>query len=386
MPVSLRTTLTVATIALTSIGVVAPAVDAGPRRRPAPVLVGPPMGSGIGLSGGSGGLRVGGGVGASPDPLLNSAATGAIVGSMGGPIGMAIGAGVGVLHGLWAKKKQEQQARADAERQRAMDRELEREMAAQRPGGPSVADSEGQGVLIVSDHLAETPSASPATPDRPTQVASVPPAEAAAPARGAVDAGGFRPVYEGTRLVRHEHRAPDGLVDVVLHYDTRGRVVRRDESSRLDGRLDTSASFIDGVLQRKDSDTDGDGTRDVWAYYDGAGELTRMESLASGGGRRTEVYRGGRVAERLEGDLLSVFDDAGRLVKQGRKGAGDRMLAWRYFEANGDVTKEEEFDTDGGLSAVAHYERGRLVRRELYEVDESAFTRVPLVAPETKVR
>jgi hypothetical protein len=384
MAVSLRTTLTVATIAFTTIAVVAPTVEAGPRRRPAPVLGGPPAGAGIGVSGGSSGVRLGGGVGALPDPLLNSAATGAVLGSMGGPIGMAVGAGVGVLHGLWAKKKHEQAARAEAERQRAMDRELEREMAAQRPGGLAVPEGEGQGVLIVSDHLADAPSASPATPDPPTQVVSVPPA--AAPPRDAVDAEGFRPVYEGTRLVRREHRAPDGGVDVVLHYDTRGRVVRRDESSRLDGRLDTSAFYTDGILQRKESDTDGDGAPDVWAFYDGAGELTRMESLASGAGRRTEVYRGGRVAERLEGDLLSVFDDAGRLVKQGRKGAGDRMLAWRYFEANGDVTREEEFDKDGGLSAVAHYERGRLVRRELYEVDESAFARVPLVAPETTAR
>jgi hypothetical protein len=310
-------------------------------------------------------VRVGGGGGSvSPDPLLNSAAMGAALGAAGGPIGMAIGAGVGILHGLWAKRRYEEQARAEQERQRAMDRELEREMAAQRAGGGADTE-EGQGVLIVADNLAsESPSASPRAPD-------------------AADAEGFRPVYEGKRLVRREHRATDGSVDVVLHYDERGRVVRRDESSRMDGRLDTSAHYADGTLQRKESDTDGDGKPDVWAFYDGTGELTRLESLAADGRRQIEHYRAGRVAERLEGDLLSVFDEAGRLVKQGRKGAGETMLAWRYYEPNGNVAREEEFDGEGNLTAVAHYEGGRVVRRELYQIDEQAFKRVPVVAPET---
>jgi hypothetical protein len=81
-----------------------------------------------------------------------------------------------------------------------------------------------------------------------------------------------------------------------------------------------------------------------------------------------------------------VFDEAGRLVKQGRKGAGHRVLAWRYFETGGAILRDEEFGEDGRLSAVAHYEAGRLVRRELYDIDEAAFSRVPLVAPESAGR
>lgn len=343
----------------------------------------------VGAGSRSGGVVVGGSVGGglgSPD-LLSSAATGAAVGAMGGPIGMAVGAGLGLLHGLWAKKKYEEHARAEAERQRAMDRELERQMATQRPGGPPNPTGDDQGVLFVKDHLAgEAPSASPRVPERETQVAAVGGRDTGvAPAPDGVDAEGFRAVFDGSRLVRRERRAADGRVEQALHYDTRGRLVRRDDSSRGDGRLDTSAFYADGVLQRKESDTDGDGSVDVWAFYDGVGDLARLETLVNGR-RRTEVYRAGRVAERLDGDLLSVFDEAGHLVKQGRKGAGDRMLAWRYFEPSGAVVREEEFGGDGRLSAVAHYEAGRLVRRELYEIDEAAFSRVPLVSPESAGR
>jgi hypothetical protein len=327
------------------------------------------------------------------DPVLDSMATGALVGAAGGPIGIAVGAGLGLLHGLWSKRRHEAQARAEDARQRALNRDLERELAQQPRGPRGDADEEGQGVLILADNLAgEAPGASPRPAERGTRVASVPPASdappsarpatppASDPASAGLDAEGFRPIHEGGRLVRREHRGPDGKVDVVLHYDTRGRIVRREESSRLDGRLDTSAYYADGLLQRKESDTDGDEKPDLWAFYDDGGELTRLESVAADGRRRVERYRAGRVTERLDGDLLSVFDDTGRLVKEGRRGEGERMLAWRHYEPGGNVAREEEFDADGGLSAVAHYEAGRIVRRELYQIDEQAFTRVPLVA------
>jgi hypothetical protein len=317
---SLRKSIAVSTIAILTIASGAPTAEAGGRRGRAPVVMSPSIGvgTGIGFGPGATGVRTGGILGPSADPVLNSATTGALLGAAGGPIGMAVGAGVGLLHGLWAKKRYEEQARAEEERQRAMDRELERQMAAQRPGGPALDDEEGQGVLMVADHLAgDAPSASPRMAE--------------------VDGDGFRPVYEGERLLRREHRTPEGRVDVVLHYDTRGRIVRREESSRLDGRLDTSMSYVDGIPQRKDSDTDGDGKPDVWAFYAGDGELARLESVIDGGRRRTAYYVAGAVV------------------------------------------RDEELDGDGSLNAVAHYEQGRLVRREVYTIDESAFTRVPVV-------
>jgi hypothetical protein len=178
-------------------------------------------------------------------------------------------------------------------------------------------------------------------------IASLPPTpEPPAPARDAVDQEGFKPVYEGDRLVRRERVGADGRPEVVLHYGKDGALVRRQESTRGDGRLDTTLFYGAGnKLERKESDTDGDGKTDLFASYDGFGNLARMETID--GGRRTR----------------------------------------RHFDPKGTVTREDQLGDNGELVASAFYESGRLVRRELYEVDESAFNRVPLVsaqAPEAK--
>jgi hypothetical protein len=303
---------------------------------------GPPLAyhqaqAGAGVQVGSrGGVSVGGQVGATGDAVLDSVMTGATLGSAGGPIGMAVGAGIGFLHGLWAKRKQEETARAEAERQKQLDRDIERQ-AMNRPHGPSADDE--QGVTIVKDHLADVPSASPGTSAEGASgplVASIPPGEMrrAEP----IDADGFRAVHENGHLVRRERIGADGTPEVVLHYDERGQLVRRQDSSRLDGRLDTTVFYAEGKVARRESDTDGDGQVDVWASYDVAGALTRLESLVDGDRRLAQVY-------------------------------GD-----------GQVVREEERGADGALTAVSHYEHGRLVRRELYEVDETLFRRVPLVS------
>jgi hypothetical protein len=400
--------VTVLAIATMTIAITAPATEAKrsrDSRAPAPMLIGPGPGLGVGMA--TGGVRVGGQVtGGGGSSVLESVARGAVVGTAGGPIGVAIGAGAGLLHGLWVKHRQEAQARAEAERQRQIDRELEEQMAAQQPVGAMTGATDEQGVLIVKNHLDEPASASPGR-DAGTHVASVPPDPAYdAPPGDRPDAEGFRSVHEGDRLVRRERRAVDGRIEVVLHYDAQGRMVRREESTRLDGRLDTSIVYADGKPVAKESDTDGDGHADVWAMYDAAGELSRLESLVEGGRRHTQRYAGGavtqeewrrdadgallsrvayengRVREKLDGGLLSVFDEAGRLSKEGRVGIEERMVAWRHFDANGDVAREEEFGEDGRLTVVTHYERGRLVRKELYEIDETAFTRVPLASPD----
>jgi hypothetical protein len=257
---------------------------------------------------------------------MNSVVTGAALGSGGGPIGLAIGAGLGYLHGLWAKKKADEQARAAVARQKQKDEELEREIAAQRAGsgaGRASSDPE-QGVTAVKDDPGG---------------AGQPAADAGTAGPDGVDRDGFRAVHEGRRIVRRERDADgDGKPDVIIHYDAAGQVERREESGRLDGRIDTWTFYVEDRLQRKESDTDADGKPDVWAFYDRSGNLARMESLVDGGRRLTQFY------------------DEGRIVRA------------------------EELGQDGDVSAVSHYEGGKLVRRELYELDERLFARVPVLS------
>ena len=328
-------------------------------------------GAGVGVSGG---VSVGGRTG---EPVLDSVMTGAALGGFGGPIGLAVGAGIGLLHGLWAKHKAEAATRAEVAKQKEADRKIEQEIAAQKPG----ASADEQGVRVVKDHLADTPNASPPTG---TAVASLPPTATKEPpaARDRLDPDGLRPVYEGDRLVRKERVAADGKVTEVLHYDAQGQLVRREESSRGDGRFDTSTFYADGKPQRRESDTDGDGRTDFWAAYDAAGEVTKLESLANGR-RHQQVYAAGKVTEE-EWRRASDGVVTGRVKYQDgkvREKLEGNLL--QYFEPNGDLKREEELGADGRPAAIAFYEHGKLIRRELYEIDEKAFERVPLVTAET---
>ena len=290
--------------------------------------------------GSGGGISIGGGLGSSGSgSVMDSVINGAALGGVGGPIGLAVGAGIGLLHGLWAKNRRDKQSQVETARQQEIDRQIEREIANRPHGG------EEQGVRIVKDHLADEPVRTAATGgDR--MVASVPaepaPTVKKTPARDAVDPDGFKAVYEGDRVVRRERVGPDGKPEVVLHYDGNGALVRRQESTRADGRMDTTLFYgAGGKLERKEADTDGDGTTDVVARYDGLGNLAQMETLE--GTTRTR----------------------------------------RHFDAGGTVTREDQLGAKGDVVASAFYDNGRLVRRELYEIDESAFKRAPLVSAQT---
>jgi hypothetical protein len=354
---------------------------------------------------------------ATADPGVRSALIGLALGSAGGPIGSVIGAGLGYLHGLYARWQTHRQSEREGVRQQQIDDELEREVerrqgeAAARPPAdqgvavvrdhqagqtppPPANGSAGQGVRIVQDHLTPAPTVAPRPP-------SGPPASR-------VDAEGFVPVYAGTRLVRRERDIDgDGRPDVIVHYGDDGRPVRREESSQLDGRFDTVSHYRNGRIARRESDTDGDGRPDLWAEYDEQERPARTEALLASDRKLVRVYAEGRVAreewrrlpeDRVESrltyangrvvereedstgagvlDVIWVFDEQGRVVKQGRRTAEGRVAIWRYFAPDGDtVVREEELAADGEVTAVAYYENGRLARRELYVLDDALLKR-----------
>jgi hypothetical protein len=202
----------------------------------------------------------------------------------------------------------------------------------------------------------------------------------------------------------------DGRPDTIVHYDADGGIVRREESWRLDGRIDIWTYYTAGRIMRREADTRGEGV-DLRVYYDGSGGMTRTEALVEPGRKLVQVftggqmtreewwrqpgdvpetvltYRDGKVAQKEEDstgsgrlDLVSVFDASGRLVKQGRRAGEDRIVSWRHFDLDGTLVREEELGVGGTVVAVSFYEGGRLTRRELYELDEGLFKRAPRVS------
>ena len=345
---------------------------------------------------------------------------GFMFGSPFGVIGAGAGAILGYLYGHLARRDADAKAEADAQRQEAADADLERQIDERNANGAGRTEAKAtparkQGVIIVKDHLGDSPGRPPAGPvsdpsgtgaGRPTPQTGV--ARAAPPE---TDADGFRPVYEGGRLVRRERYAQgNGRPDTILHYGAEGQLVRREESSRLDGRMDMWTHYANGKVARREADTRGTGHADLWIYYDEGGNVTRAEALLENDLKLTQVFvdgqvareewrrhpggelsaiathQDGKVVQREEDstgrgrlDLVSVFDPSGRLVKQGRRADEGWLMSWRYFDPAGGLVREEELRKDGELVTVSIFEDGRLTRKELYELDEGLFKRAPLV-------
>ncbi|MFQ5656988.1 MAG: hypothetical protein ACE5G5_05560 [Candidatus Methylomirabilales bacterium] len=247
--------------------------------------------------------------------------------------------------------------------------------------------------LQVTAAIPKTPRASrPAPAPRPT-----------------IDPEGFRPVYEGGRLVRKERDVNgDKLPDVIRTYDETGKLVRQDEDSRLDGQMDTWTYYENGHPARKESDTNGDGRVDLWAYYSGAGDVVRTEAdtdhdrhrdrvVAYSKGEMVEeklyirgqnsprlivTYRNGQPSRKVEDtsgngriDRVTEYDGAGHITKVSRvpSDKGDSTVVQHFEPETGDVLREEEdLNGDKTIDVISYYEKGRLVRREFFDLPEIA--------------
>ncbi|MFQ5882418.1 MAG: FG-GAP repeat domain-containing protein [Candidatus Methylomirabilales bacterium] len=284
--------------------------------------------------------------------------------------------------------KKDEEALGALEEEIAAARERKRKLLAQLKGTPAARDPAG---------IAGSPAPKPLP---------------------AIDPEGFRPIYEGGRLVRKERDVNgDGKPDIFRHYDATGRLLRQEEDSRLTGRLDTWTFYEDGQPVRKESDTDGDGKADLWAFFDGAGDLARTEADTDQDGHRdrTILYAGeemveeqrfspgldpprvvvtyakgepARKEEDTDGDgrmdRLTEYDGSGHVTKMSRdpSGRGTFTLFAYYQPETGEVVREEEdLDGDNRIDVISHYEKGRLVRREFFDLPEVASLKPALSLP-----
>ena len=162
---------------------------------------------------------------------------------------------------------------------------------------------------------------------------------------------------EGGRIVREafDDRGT-GVPDRILYYDATGtQVVRSEEDTNGDGRIDTWTDYKNGQIVNRRSDTHGDGTVDTWTFYH-EGQVVRLEQDTDGDGLpdRIEFYEGGhRVREQ-----------------QDRNG---KAAVITYFDKNDQATqRDEDTDGDGVLDMRSYYKAGKLVRREV--MNESALS------------
>jgi hypothetical protein len=147
----------------------------------------------------------------------------------------------------------------------------------------------------------------------------------------------------------------DGIPDVWIYYNPikPGEIVRQEEDTNGDGRVDTWSTFKEEKLVRREVDTKGNGRPDTIYYYED-GKISREERDENGDGRSSfrAVYQNGRLA-KVEKDL----DRDGKID------------LWIYY----DTTKEEEtvlkeerdLNADGIVDLWSYYERGRLVQRDV---------------------
>ncbi|HEU4345868.1 MAG TPA: hypothetical protein VFU31_30320 [Candidatus Binatia bacterium] len=226
----------------------------------------------------------------------------------------------------------------ELERQRALDNQIASMSLPSDPSEPAVRQ-------IPEPIPSASPTNSPSTqkPQTPTSVAALnkPPAPPTAPTP-------FKNVD-----VRDING--DGIADLWIYYSPQkpGEIVRQEEASKADGRVDTWSYFKDGKLVRREVDTSGQGRPDTVYYYDGD-KIAREEHDETGAGRMTyrAIYRDGRLAQ----------------VQKETTGSG-RPDLWVYYDTTKDVEviikEERDLDGDGVPDLWSYYQNGRLVRRDV---------------------
>jgi antitoxin component YwqK of YwqJK toxin-antitoxin module len=206
------------------------------------------------------------------------------------------------------------------------------------------------------------------------------------------DSEGFRPVFNG-----------DKRPDIIRYYDETGRLVRQEEDSRLDGRLDTWTFHEAGRAVRKESDTNGDGKVDLWVFYDAAGNIVRTEADSDSDNHRDHVivYAQGEMVEEqryspgLEPPrFIATYANGIQTRKAEDTDGNGRMNRMTEYDGSGHVTKIARDTTGGGtfnqfayyesesgkVDVISYFEKGRLVRREFFDLPEdgSVKAHVPL--------
>jgi hypothetical protein len=282
-------------------------------------------------------------------------------GSIAGPYGAGGGLVIGLITGLISadshygqinnqiqtEQQKDQQLEAAIEQELARQRSLETQIA--NASAPAAA-SEVKEQPASAKNQAQVPSAGgPAAPQwnqANVTLASLPKPSTPQPAPSPFKNVEIRDVNG------------DGVPDLWIYYNPKipDEIIRQEESTRGDGRVDTWSYFKDGMMVRREVDNQQLGRPDTVYFYDND-KLVREERDETGQGSMTyrALYQNGRIAK----------------VEKDSTGAG-RPDLWTYYDTSADgefVLKEErDLSGDGIPDLWSYFENGRLVRRDVNAV------------------
>jgi antitoxin component YwqK of YwqJK toxin-antitoxin module len=169
----------------------------------------------------------------------------------------------------------------------------------------------------------------------------------------------------------------DGIPDLWIYYNPQkaGEIIRQEESTKGDGRVDTWSYFKDGKMVRREVDSKQLGRPDTIYFYDND-KIVREERDETGQGNIT--YR----ATYQNGHLAKVEKDTS---------ASGRSDLWIYYDPNADseviVKEERDLNGDGIADLWSYYENSRLVRRDVNAVGLEILSKreqLPVSAAELK--
>jgi hypothetical protein len=279
---------------------------------------------------------------------------GAILGPYGAGGGLVIGLITGLMtadahyghinNQIHTEQRKDQQLEAAIEQELARQRELENQLAGV-PAQPKPAEM--QSGAAKSPPLQATPAQTP--PIGPSNQTSV-----AALTKPAANASAPKPF----KNVDVRDVNGDGVPDLWVYYDPQrpNEIIRQEEATQADGRVDTWSYFKDGKMIRREVDTRQSGRPDRVYFYEGD-RIAREERDESGQGVMTyrALYDNGRLA-RVE------KDSSGR----------GRADLWTYYDTGSDgeiiVKEERDLNGDGIPDLWSHFENGRLARRDVSAV------------------
>jgi hypothetical protein len=135
------------------------------------------------------------------------------------------------------------------------------------------------------------------------------------------------------------------------YYDRWGRLERIERDSNSDGRVDQISHHAGQKNPTLvEIDTDFDGQKDRWEYYDASGRLTRIGTTRRGGAP----------------DMWVVLDVAGRVVRREYDDDRDGRVDRAEDLDNGRITwTEVDSDRDGKVDRWQLWTQGRLAAEDL---------------------